>query len=130
MIGTLAINKNSWEKKIKKSHSVSLPSQVGLEKHTTHNTQEGVSHCDLCLFALIRNFKAKEELWKLLKYFTMQQNIIIFPKKNLNPLKETQNPSKYYYYYYYYYNSIITNLKFQQHKPKNIYHHDVSKILI
>jgi len=26
-----------------------------------------------------------------------------------------------YYYYYYYYNSIITNLKFQQHKPKFYY---------
>jgi len=56
--------------------------------------------------------KEEEELWKL-KYFTMQ-------KYNLakNPLKETQNPSRYY-------NSIITNLKFQ-HEPK--YH--LSKILI
>jgi len=49
--------------------------------------------------------KAKEELFRKLKYFTMQKYTL-----QKNPLKENPNPSSYY-------NSIITNLKFQ-HKPK------------
>jgi hypothetical protein len=69
------------------------------------------SHCGLAIY-IKKYLKAKEEdLWKL-KYFNMQ-------KYNLskNPLKETQNPSRYY--------NSITNLKFQ-HKPK----YYLSKILI
>jgi hypothetical protein len=68
-------------------------------------------------FTFKKYLKAKQELF-------METQIIILPCKNnkilpKNPLKETQNPSRYYY------NSIITNLEFQ-HKPK--YH--LSKILI
>jgi hypothetical protein len=68
-----------------------------------------VSHCGHAI--CIKN--AKEELWKL-KIFHPCKNII-FKKSS----KRNQNPSRYY-------NSIITNLKFQLHKPK--YHY--SKILI
>jgi len=69
-----------------------------------------VSDCGLAIY-IEKYLKAKEELWKL-KYFTMQRY-----RSSKNPLKETQNPSRYY--------DSQTNLKFQ-HKPK--YH--LSKILI
>ncbi len=45
------------------------------------------------------------------------KNIPNLPKKS-SEKKKPQNPSRYYYYYYYYNSIIITNLKFQQHKPK------------
>jgi hypothetical protein len=50
-----------------------------------------VSHWGLAIY-IKKYLNTKEELWKL-KYFTMQ-------KYNLqkNPLKETQNPSRYYNY--------------------------------
>jgi hypothetical protein len=58
----------------------------------------------------------KEELWR---------NSNISPCKNIilkkNPLKETKKILQEYYN-----NSIITNLKFQLHKPKN----HLSKILL
>jgi hypothetical protein len=46
----------------------------------------GVSHCGLAIY--IKN--AKEELWKLKYYFTMQKHNL--QKKSL---KENQNPSRY-----------------------------------
>jgi hypothetical protein len=55
--------------------------------------------------------RLKEELWKF-KYFTMQKYDL-----QKNPLKETQNPSRYH--------NSNTNLKFQ-HKPKC----HLSKLLI
>jgi hypothetical protein len=42
-------------------------------------------------FTFKRIFKAKEELWQKLKYFTMQKYINL----QINPLKKTQNPSRY-----------------------------------
>jgi hypothetical protein len=57
---------------------------------TNTNKDKGVCHTVALPFDIKKYLKAKEEeLWKL-KYFTM-------PKYNLqkNPLKETQNPSRY-----------------------------------
>jgi hypothetical protein len=71
-------------------------------------------HCGLAILhskSILR--QKEEELWKHLKYFTMQKYNL--QKKSS---KRHQIPSRYIYY-----NSIITNLKFQ-HKPK--YH--LSKI--
>jgi hypothetical protein len=55
-------------------------------------SKQGVCQLDYghAIYIKKKYLKAKEELWKL-KYFTM-------PKYNLqkNPLKETQNPSRYY----------------------------------
>jgi len=56
-----------------------------------------VSDCGLAIY-IEKYLKAKEELWKL-KYFTMQRY-----RSSKNPLKETQNPSRYY--------DSQTNLKF------------------
>jgi hypothetical protein len=50
----------------------------------------GVSHCGLAIY-IKKYLKAKEEeLWKL-KYLTMQKYINF----QNNPLKETENPSRY-----------------------------------
>jgi len=65
-----------------------------------HDKTRGVSHYGLAIYIK----KAKEELWKL-KYFTMQMYNL-----QKNPLKETQNASRYY--------NSITNLKLNKHKPK------------
>jgi hypothetical protein len=75
-----------------------------------HTLTRGVSHCGLAIY-IKKYLKAKEGLCKL-KYCTIKKYIIF-----KNPLKKTQNPSKYY--------NCVTNLKFQ-HKSK--YH--LSKILI
>jgi len=82
-----------------------LPPKKNSPFERSQHDKQGVGQTVALQFILKNYLKAKEELWKL-KYFTM-------PKYNLqkNPLKETQNPSRYYY------NSIITNLKFQ-HKFK------------
>jgi hypothetical protein len=79
-----------------------------------HHKQQGmmsVSHlcCGLLPFTLTSVLKPiKKKNYGNSNIFTMQN--IIFPKKN--PSKINQNPSGYFY------NSIITNLKFHQHKPK------------
>jgi len=72
----------------------------------------GVSHNGLAIYIKKKYLKAREELWKF-KYFTMQK----YNLKIKNPLKETQNPSRYH--------NSTTNLK-SQHKLK--YH--VSEIVI
>jgi len=42
--------------------------------------------------------RQKEELWKLLKYFTMEK---IYNLQKI-PFKKNQKPSRYYYYYNFY----------------------------
>jgi hypothetical protein len=81
------------------------------KKPTSVQKTRCVTHTLAFAIYMKKYHKAKERLWKL-EYFTMQ-------KYNLqkNPLKKTQNPSRYY--------NSVTNIKFQ-HKPK--YH--LSKILI
>jgi len=71
-----------------------------------------LSHCGLAIY-ITKYLKAKEELWKLKYYFTVQKYHL-----QKNPLKETKILQDVI-------NSIITNPKFQ-HKPK--YH--LSKTLI
>jgi hypothetical protein len=71
-----------------------------------------VPHYGLAIYIKKKYLKAREELLKF-KYFTMQE----YNLKIKNPLKETQNPSRYH--------NSTTNLK-SQHKLK--YH--VSEILI
>jgi hypothetical protein len=73
----------------------------------------GVSLCGLAIY-IKKYLKAKEELWKLKNYFTMQNYNLkkIKIKKNLKKNKnKNQNPSRYY--------NTTTNLKFE-HKPKYI----------
>jgi hypothetical protein len=96
----------------------SLKVQVGPSGLFVLHFNKGCVTLGPCHFTLKKYLKAKEELWKL-KYFTIHAKIYLIFKKLSS--KRNQNPSRYYY------NSIIPNLKFQQHKPK--YHH-LSKILI
>jgi hypothetical protein len=71
-----------------------------------------VSHCGLAIY-IKKYLKAKKKNYGNSNISPCKNNII-FKKSS----KRNQNPSRYY-------NSIITNLKLLQHKPK--YH--VSKIL-
>jgi hypothetical protein len=57
-----------------------------LELRVTPIQTKGVSHCGLAIYIK----KAKEELWKLKYYITMQTHNL--QKKSL---KENQNPSRY-----------------------------------
>jgi len=100
---------------MKPFNRTSTPIQAKRSHHD--KTKPGVSHTVALpiTFFFKKVSYGKRRIMKIHKYFTNAKTL-----SSKNPLKRNQNPSRYYY------NSIITNLKFQQHKPK--YH--LSKILI